>query len=94
MLCTQMRIKITVYIVTSVFSFILNCVSTNLLHENEIKEVGTDAFHLQEIKYRAVFLCFDIFYSLIFAAVIIIYLSFVILNDNLLKYVAVTANCA
>ena len=45
-------------------------------------------------KSGAVFLYFDNFYSLIFklADNIIIYLSFVIIYDNLLKYVAVTTH--
>ena len=44
--------------------------------------MDTDAFDVQE---GTVFLRFDIFYSLILAADIVIYLSFVIINDNLLK---------
>ena len=44
------------------------------------------AFDLQFLKIEgAVLLCFDMFYSLIVAADIVIYLSFVIINDNLLK---------
>ena len=53
--------------------------------------MDTDAFDLQEKKSGTVFLCFDIFYSLIVVADIAIYLSFVIINDNPLKYVSVTA---
>ena len=50
MIYVKLKIKITVYFVTSVFSFILKIVSTNLWHENESKLIDTDAFDLQEIK--------------------------------------------
>ena len=60
MICVELKIKISVYIVTSVFSFILIITSTNQYHEN--KQVGTDAFDLQEIeRVGQSFLCFDIF---------------------------------
>ena len=45
------------------------------------------------LKYKkcgTVFLCFDNFYSFILADNIVIYMSFVIIYDNLLKYVSVT----
>ena len=49
-------------------------------------KMDTDAFDFQEIKKNgAVLLSFDTFYSLIVAADIVIYLSFVIINVNLLK---------
>ena len=52
----------------------------------------TDATDLQEMKKSgAVLLRLDIFYPLILAADIVIYLSFAIINGNLLKKVAVTA---
>ena len=44
------------------------------------------------VKSGAVVLCFDIFYSLILAADMVIYLSFAIINGSLLNYVAVTAS--
>ena len=75
------------------FSFISNIVLINLQHLNENKQMDTNSLDLQGIKkIGAVFLCFDTFYSLILAAGIVIYLSFVIINEELLKYVAVTAN--
>ena len=40
--------KISVYFASSVFSFSLNIVSTNLWHEN--KQMDTNIFDLQEIK--------------------------------------------
>ena len=46
----KVEIKVSVYFVTSVFSFILNIVSTNLYHENENKQTDTNIFDLQEIK--------------------------------------------
>ena len=82
--------KIPVYYVTSVFIFISNFDIINLWLENENKHMDTDTFVFQ-IKSGSVFSSFDIFYSLIKAADIVIYLSFVIINDNVLKYVAVTA---
>ena len=39
-----------------------------------------DTFDLQDIKSGAVSLCFDILYSLILAADIVIYLSFVVIK--------------
>ena len=50
MTCAKLKIKISVYFVTSVFSFSLNIVSTNLWHENENKQTNTGEFDLQEIK--------------------------------------------
>ena len=72
----------SVYFVTSVFRFILNIVSTN-----ENYQMNTDAFGLQEIKrVGQSFYFFDIFYSVILAATdIVFYLSFVIINGNVLK---------
>ena len=42
-------------------------------------------------KNLTIFSCFDIFYSLTIAADIVIYMYVVIINGNLLKYVAFTA---
>ena len=47
--------------------------------------MNTDAFDLQEKKREGHILCFDILYTLILADDIVNYLSFVILNDSLLK---------
>ena len=84
MISAKLKIKISVYFVTSVFSFILNIASTNLQYENENKQMDMDVFDHQEIKSGTVFLCFDthVFYSLILAADIVFYLSFVSINDN------------
>ena len=71
-ICEKLKIKISVYIVTSVFSFILNIFPTNLKHENENKQMDINTFVLQRIKSGSVFLCFDIIYSLILAADIVI----------------------
>ena len=69
-----MKIEISIYFVTSVFSFNLKIVATILLHKSESKKLDIDAFDLQEIKYiGATFLCYDIFYFLILAGNIIIY---------------------
>ena len=86
-----MKIIIYVDFVTSVFSFILNIVSTNLQSINQNKQMETDTFDLQDIKSGTVFLSIDMFYSLILAADIVIYLSFISMNGNLFKQVAVTA---
>ena len=75
-MCAKLKIKIFVYFVTNVFSFILNIVSTNLHHENENKQKGTDAFDISRNKKSGA-----IFYVLKF----VIYLSFVIINGNILK---------
>ena len=63
--------------------------------------IDSDTLDLQEIKSGTVFLnIFDIFYFLILAAYIAIYISFVVKHGNLLKYIAATAqffcneNCA
>ena len=47
LLSTKLNIKISVFIVTSVFSSILTIVSTNLQHEN--KQMDTETFDLPEI---------------------------------------------
>ena len=66
---------------------------TKLYHININKKNDINAFGLQNIKKSgAVFLYFEIFYSLILADNIIIYLSFVLIYGNHLKYVALTAN--
>ena len=50
MICAKMRGKISVDFVTSVSSFNLNIVSTNLWYENKNKQMDTDALDVQEIK--------------------------------------------
>ena len=50
MINTKLKIKISVYVVINVFSFILNIDSTNLKYENENKQIDTEASDLQEIK--------------------------------------------
>ena len=59
-------------------------VSTNLLHENENKQMDTDAFDFQEIKRvgQSIFLCFGIFYSLIVAVDIVICFGFFVVIIN------------
>ena len=54
-----------------------------------IEQMDTDAFDLQEIKRVGKFWHF---YYLLEAADIVIYLSFVIINGNLLKHAEITAN--
>ena len=51
MKCAKLKIKIFVYFVTSVCSFISNIVLTNLQHENENKQMDID---LQEMKIKKV----------------------------------------
>ena len=61
----KLKFKISVHFVTSVFSFILNIVSTNPHHDNENKLMKTDEFDHQEIKrVEQSFLCFNIFFIL------------------------------
>ena len=43
----KLKVKVSIYFVTSMFSFILNTVSTKLLHKNENRRIGFDAFDLQ-----------------------------------------------
>ena len=60
MICAKLIIKISIYFVTNVFSFLKNIVSTNLQHKNKNKQIDTDAFDFQEIKrVGQSFLCFD-----------------------------------
>ena len=92
-ICTMLKVKVSVYFVTSMFSFILNIVSTKPKHKNENRKIGFDAFYLREIKKSgAVFLYFDGFYFLILPDNIVIYLSLVIIYGNLLKYITLTAH--
>ena len=46
----KLKVNISVSFVISVFSFILNAVSTKLYHKNENRLIDFDAFNLQEIK--------------------------------------------
>ena len=50
MICAKLKVKISVYFVIRVFSFILNIVSTNTWHENENKHMDTNTFDFQKIK--------------------------------------------
>ena len=61
-------------------------VSSLILHKNENRQMDTNAFD-----FKKSFLYFHNFYSFILANNIDIYLSFVIIYVNLLKYIAVTA---
>ena len=91
MVCKKLKFKITVYFVTSVQRLILNIVSTILKHKNINKKKDRDAFDLLNIT-KSVdqsFLYFDILYSLMLAYNIDIYLSFVIIYCNRLKYITV-----
>ena len=90
MVFEKLKFKITVYFVTCVHKSILNIASTKLWHKNINIKKDRDAFDLKIKKSGAVFLRFDSFYSLILADNIIIYLLFIIIYDDLLKYVAVT----
>ena len=93
-ICAKLKVKVSVYFVTSMFSFILRIVSTKPKHENE-NRIDFDAFYLQEIKNSgAVFFIytFDNFYSLILPDNIVISLSLVIINANLLKCLTITAH--
>ena len=66
-ICAKLKVKIFVYFVTSMFSFILNIVSIKLKHKNENRNIDIDAFYLQEIKrVGQSFLYCDNFYSLIY----------------------------
>ena len=65
--CVKLKVKISLYFVTNVFSFILNIVPTNQWHENKVMD--TNAFDFQEIKIVGQpFLFFDIVYFLNSAA--------------------------
>ena len=55
LICAKLKVKISVYFVTSMFSFILNIVSTKLKHKNENRKIDFDAFYLQEIKSGTIF---------------------------------------
>ena len=50
MVCEKLKIKITVYFVTSVHKVILNIVSSKLKHENINKHKDGGAFDLQTLK--------------------------------------------
>ena len=49
-LYAKMKVKISVYFVTILFSFILNIVSTKPTLKNENRKIDFDEFGLQEIK--------------------------------------------
>ena len=90
--CAKLKVKISVYFVISMFSFILNIVSIKPEHKNENRKIDFDAFCLQEIKRVRQFLYFDNFYSVLLQDNIDIYLSLAIIYGNLLKYITVTAH--
>ena len=48
MVCAMLNIKISVYFVRCVFSFILNIAATDLQHGNENKQMDTVAFDPQK----------------------------------------------
>ena len=57
-----------------------------MYHENDNKQMDTYAFDLQEIQRVRQYICvLTLFHSLIIADDIVIYLTFAIINDNLLK---------
>ena len=93
MVCENLKFKITVYFVTCVHRSILNIVSIKLYHESINKKKDRDAYYLQNInRVGQFFYILTVFiYSFILAAIIVIYLSVVIIYGNLLKYIAVTA---
>ena len=92
-MCKVESYKISVYFITSMFSFILNIVSTKPKHKNEIRMIDFDAFYLQEIKGMGQsFYNFDNFNPLILPDNVVIYLSLVNICGNLLKYITVTAH--
>ena len=47
---TKLTVKVSVYFVTSMFSFILNIVSKKPKHKNDNRKIDFDTFYLQEIK--------------------------------------------
>ena len=50
MIWAQLKVKVSVYFVTSMFSFILNIVSTKQKHKKYNRNIDSVAFYLQEIK--------------------------------------------
>ena len=92
-ICAKVKVKESVYFTTSMFSFILNIVSPKPEHKNENRKIDFDAFFLQEIKrVGQSFYILTIFYYRILPNNIVIYVSLIIIYDNLLKYITVTAN--
>ena len=92
-ICAKMKVKVSVYFVINIFSFILNIVSTKAKHKNENRKIDFDALYLQEIKrVGQSFYTVDNFCSLILSDNIVIYLSLVIIYGNLLKYITVTVH--
>ena len=49
-ICTKLKVKISVYFVTNIFSFILNIILTKPKHKTENRKIDFDAFYLREIK--------------------------------------------
>ena len=49
-ICAKLKVKVFVYFMTSMFSFILNIVSTKPKQKMKNRKIDFDAFYLQEIK--------------------------------------------
>ena len=49
-ICAKLKVKLSVYFVPSMFSFIANIVSTKPKNKNENRKIDFDEFYLQEIK--------------------------------------------
>ena len=81
MICANLKVKMSVYFVLSVFSFYLRYCFNR--YQNQNKQMNTDAFELQEIK--RVEQSFYVLTNFILAAEIVIYLPFVIINGKILK---------
>ena len=45
-MCANLKVKISVYFVTNMFSFILNIVSTKPKHKYENRKIDFDTFYL------------------------------------------------
>ena len=71
------------------FYLILNNVPTHLWHENKYTDI--DASDLQVIKRVGQSFYTLTFFILYRSTVIVVYLSFVIVNGNLLKWLTITA---
>ena len=92
--CKELKLRYMtfVYFVTSVFSVILNIVTTKLLHinKNTIRLTYFDAFDFQQIKKLGQSLYNLTFLFFILVDNIIIYLALFIIYGSLLKCIAVT----
>lgn len=90
MACAKLKVKKNRYFLLSLFSSFLNIAAQSVARKN--KQNNSDAFYLPENTRRGrVFSIIQhYFFSLILTTVTAVYLSFVVMNGNLLKYVAVT----